>query len=42
MILGQALAAFQAFSLRTEGSTKLRILGRFFQNWSFGKTSSVV
>jgi hypothetical protein len=25
MVLGQALAVFQAFSLRTEGSTKLQI-----------------
>jgi hypothetical protein len=31
-VLEQVLAVFQAFSLRTEGSTKLRISRLLFQN----------
>jgi hypothetical protein len=35
MVLGQALAVFQAFSLRTFGSTKLRNLRKLSQKLKF-------
>jgi hypothetical protein len=41
MVLGQAFVVFQAFSLRTFGSTKLRNLRLLSQNFSFGKASII-